>query len=364
MVIEADTPGAHQRDALVDKLVRDTIASFELMGTYLGLRLGLYAALEDGPATSTDLASRTDIDERYAREWLEQQAVAGMLVVDDPSRSAGERSFRLPTDYGDVLVNEESPYFVAPLAFASAIGGLLPDLVESFRSGSGIPFEAYGPDMRDHIEQLNRPMFLNELASDWLPAIPELHERFRSDPPAQVLDIACGSGWSSIAVAKAYPKVRVVGLDLDEASIDKAKRNASASGVEDRVTFRVSDAIDVGPSGSYDAAFIFEALHDMSQPVVALAAARRALVPGGALVVGDEKVAEQFTAPGDELERLMYGFSITHCLPVGRTGSDSAATGTVMRPDTLRAYAQEAGFSQSEVIPIDHEMWRFYKLSG
>ena len=365
---QTDTHEAQRREAFADKLIGDTIAAFELMGTYLGLRLGLYHALDaGGPATAADLAARAGIDQRYAREWLEQQAVAGVLevvleVAGDPADHDG-RTYALPSGHREVLVDELNPYYVAPLAYAAGIGGVLPQLVAAYRTGAGVPFSAYGADIRDHIEQLNRPMFINELGPVWLPAIPELDNRLSADPPARVLDIACGAGWSSIALALAYPNVRIDGLDLDEASIARASKNAAAAGVGDRVTFRVADAADLVLSEHYDAVFIFEALHDMAQPVVALAAARDALRPDGSVIVADEKVGEQFTAPGDQIERLMYGFSITHCLPAGRPDADAAATGTVMRPDTLRAYAQQAGFSSVEVLPIANDMWRFYRLS-
>lgn len=360
---QTDTHEAQRRDAFVDKLIGDTIATFELMGTYLGLRLGLYRALDaGGPATAADLAARAGIDQRYAREWLEQQAVAGVLEVASDPAGHDDRAYGLPLGYRDVLVDELNPYYVAPLAYAAGVGGVLPQLVEAYRTGAGVPFSAYGADIRDHIEQLNRPMFINELGPVWLPAIPELDTRFSADPPARVLDIACGAGWSSIALALAYPSVRVDGLDLDEASIVRASKNADAAGVGDRVTFRAQDAADLGLSDRYDAVFIFEALHDMAQPVLALAAARDALRPEGSVIVADEKVGEKFTAPGDQIERLMYGFSITHCLPAGRPDADAVATGTVMRPDTLRAYAHQAGFSNVEVLPIANDMWRFYRL--
>jgi 2-polyprenyl-3-methyl-5-hydroxy-6-metoxy-1,4-benzoquinol methylase len=346
----------------VDKLVSDTIATFELMGTYLGLRLGLYAALDEGPATVRDLASRAGIDQRYAQEWLEQQAVAGTIDVDDVALPADERTYLLPAAHRTVLLDETSPSFAGPLAYVAGTGGVLPQLLDAFRTGAGIPFHAYGKDIRDHIEQLNRPMFEADLASAWIPAVPGLRERLDSDPPARVLDLACGAGWSSITLARAYPSVRIDGLDLDEDYVTKARANAAAAGVDGRVSFEARDVADPALSSSYDLVLIFEALHDMAQPVAALAAARRALVPGGSVLVGDEKVGERFTAPGDKLERLMYGFSIVHCLPASRTEDDSAATGTVMRPDTLRRYAHEAGFEHVEVLPVSNDMWRFYLL--
>jgi hypothetical protein len=124
----------------------------------------------------------------------------------------------------------------------------------------------------------------------------------------------------------------------------------------------VHDAADPELSGRYDLVTVFEALHDMDYPVQALETARRLLTAGGSVVIGDERVGEQFAAPGDELERFNYGWSVLHCLPVGMTHTDSAGTGTVIRPDTVRAYAREAGFSRVDVLPIEHDFWRFYRL--
>ncbi|MGH8887497.1 MAG: SAM-dependent methyltransferase [Egibacteraceae bacterium] len=147
----------------------------------------------------------------------------------------------------------------------------------------------------------------------------------------------------------------------------EARRNASEAGVADRVRFRQLDAADLPARGDYDAAFIFEALHDMARPVEALRAVRAALADGASLVIADEKVAETFTAPGDEVERLNYGFSIWHCLPATRAetpSAASAATGTCLRPATVRAWAAQAGFESVEILPVDHDLWRFYRLDG
>jgi hypothetical protein len=107
---------------------------------------------------------------------------------------------------------------------------------------------------------------------------------------------------------------------------------------------------------------IFEALHDMSYPVDVLRAARRLLDKGGVMFIGDERTEDAFTGPASEVERLYYGFSIFHCLPVGMVGEGAAGTGTVIRAETVRRYADEAGFSSCEVLPIDHDFWRFYLL--
>jgi 2-polyprenyl-3-methyl-5-hydroxy-6-metoxy-1,4-benzoquinol methylase len=225
-----------------------------------------------------------------------------------------------------------------------------------------VPFEAYGEEMRSAISSLNRPGFINLLGSAWFPAIKDVDLRLRSQPPARVADVGCGTGWSTIAIAKAYPLVKVEGFDLDQASIDDARRNAKASGVADRATFEVRDAADPSLTGAYDLVTAFETIHDMANPVGALRAMRALRKEGGAIVVADEKVAEEFTAPGDEQERFMYGWSAVHCLAVGMIGSESAGTGTAMRPSRLREYAQKAGFKDIEILPVENDFWRFYRL--
>jgi 2-polyprenyl-3-methyl-5-hydroxy-6-metoxy-1,4-benzoquinol methylase len=346
------------RDALVTRVFTSMIGALELLHVYLGHRLGLYRTLaERGSLTSTELAERAGISERYAREWLEEQAVAGILTVDS------ERRYSIPAAHVEVLTDADSTNFLAPMPLGIVgIASVMPEILEAFRTGGGVPYESYGVDMRTCIAAGNRPLFLSLLGTKWFPADPELDTRLRAEPPARVADVGCGAGWSSIAIAKAYPKVTVHGLDIDAASIKEATRNAGSSGVADRVKFEVRDAADPGLAGLFDVVTAFETIHDMSNPVAVLRAMRALLRDGGFVVVADEKVAEEFTAPGDEVERFMYGWSALHCLPVGMTESGSAGTGTVMRPARLREYALKAGFHAVDVLPIEADFWRFYRL--
>jgi 2-polyprenyl-3-methyl-5-hydroxy-6-metoxy-1,4-benzoquinol methylase len=360
-----DATAEERRDALLERLFASSIATMDIVTAYVGDRLGLYRSIHDhGPITSVDLAARLGLDERYVREWLEQQAVTGILAVDDVSAGPGERQYSLPDGHDEVLLAEENPNYLAPFARMLVACTLqIPRLVSAFRTGDGVGWEDYGDDMREAQAAINRPAFMNSLVTDWFGAVPDLDGRLRSDPPARIADVACGFGWSSIAMARGYPQVEVTGLDLDEPSIEAARRNAAASGVSgDRLRFEVRDAADPALAGRFDLVTIFEALHDMSHPVEALRAAHALLVDGGSVVVADERVAESFTAPGDEVERIMYGWSVLTCLPGGRTAEGSAATGTVMRPSTLRAYAAAAGFSRVEILPIENDFFRFYRL--
>ncbi|MGH3023142.1 MAG: class I SAM-dependent methyltransferase [Gaiellaceae bacterium] len=352
------------RDALAERLFGAALGAYELMTVHLGDRLGYYRALADrGAATSAELAAATGTDERYVREWLEQQAVAGILEVDDVDADPGERRFGISAAHAEVLIDRESLAHLTPLArLGVSFAHVLPAIEEAFRTGGGVSWEAYGELGREGQGDANRPIFANLLGSEWLPAIPDVHERLLADPPARVADVACGAGWSSIAIARAYPKVVVDGFDLDEASIELANANLAGTEVADRVSFRHQDAGDPELAGSYQLVTVFEAIHDMSQPVGVLRALRGLVADDGAVVVMDERVADSFTAPGDEIERLMYTYSILCCLPVGRSDTPSVATGTVMRTDTLRRYATEAGFAEVEVLPIEHEFFRLYRL--
>ncbi|GAA3102616.1 class I SAM-dependent methyltransferase [Streptosporangium carneum] len=258
-----------------------------------------------------------------------------------------------------MLTDESSLDYLAPLArMTAATAAQTPALLDAYRDGGGVSWAAFGTDMREAQAEMNRPWFERALPGA-LAGVADLDASLRR-PGARLVDVGCGGGWSTIALARAYPQAVVEGVDIDGPSIELAARNAERAGLD--VAFRHEEAESL-PAGVYDAVFAFECLHDMPRPVGALAAARRALRPGGAVVVMDEAAAESFTAPADETERLLYGFSLLICLPDGMSHKPSAGTGTVMRPDTLRRYATEAGFRDVEILPIeDFGFWRFYRL--
>jgi 2-polyprenyl-3-methyl-5-hydroxy-6-metoxy-1,4-benzoquinol methylase len=352
--------------ALVERLFGAALGAIDVVSVYLGDRLGLYRALADtGASTSSELASRAGIHERYAREWLEHQAVTDILDVDDPAKSEGDRRYSLPSAHAEALIDLDSMFSISPMgrSFVAATQAL-PQVMEAFRTGSGVPWSAYGPDMIESQGDFNRPWVKHLLGTEYLPSVDDVHQRLLADPPARVADVACGVGWASIAIARAYPKVRVDGYDPDESSIDIARRLAKEAGLADRVTFEVRDGATIGNEGPYDLAIVIESIHDLPRPAEVLKGIRQSLTPGGTLIVADENVGESFTAPGNEVERLMYGFSFLVCLPSGLSEQPSAATGTVMRPDTLRRYATEAGFTNVDILDqIQHDFLRFYRLT-
>jgi len=353
---------ADQRDAFVGRIFNGFLAAADLLTVYIGDTLGLYRSLaDDGPATADQLATRTSIAERYAREWLEQQAVTGILTVDDVSKDLAHRLYALPRAYIEPLLDRDSLNSVAPLArLLVPAAVVMPKLLEAYRSGRGVSWSEYGDDLWQSQGDFNRPLFRHQLVQEFLPQITDVHATLERG--ARVADIACGVGWSSIAIAKGYPNTSVDGFDLDERAIAAARQAAADAGVGDRVAFHIRDAADPAHQGRYDVVTIFEAVHDLARPVETLRAMREILVTGGTALVMDERVADSFTAPAGDVERLMYAASLLICLPNGLAEQPSAATGTVMRPDTLRQYATAAGFTAVEILGIEHPFFRFYRL--
>ncbi len=349
-------------DNLTGRIVGSALGMIDILAVALGDRLGWYRALAGDPATAAQLAERTGTDARYALEWLEQQAVTGFLeTTDEPD--AERRVYTLPPASERAFTEDLSTGYLAPMArMLTSAAGQLPTLAEAYRSGEGLSWAAQGEDVRDAKADTSRPWFVRKLPPvlaevDWLHAT-------LGRPGARALDVGCGTGWSGIGLAQAYPDLRVDGVDLDEPSVDIARRNTEDAGLTERVTVEHRDAAEL-PESTYDVAFAFECVHDLPRPVEVLAAVRRTLAPGGSLVVMDEAVADTFTAPGDSTDRLMYGFSLLMCLPDSRSSLPSVATGTVMRAETMRAYAEQAGFTSTEVMPIDgFGLWRFYRLTG
>ncbi|WP_084127328.1 class I SAM-dependent methyltransferase [Demequina sp. NBRC 110054] len=343
-------------NAWADRVFESALGAIDILAIHLGDRLGWYRALAAaGPLTANEVAQRTSTHPRYAQEWLEQQVTSGFLeaLPTDPMQ------FRLPAGAAEALTDEHSLAYISPLArMLSGSASHMPALLDAYRTGKGVSWSELGDDARWSQADMNRPWF-ESLLADAIRGVPDVHEVL-DRPGARIADVACGAGWSTIALADAYPRAGVTGIDIDGPSIERARRNASESAAWDRVAFHAGDVADL--DGQFDGVFVFEALHDMPRPVEALAAIRRAVKPDGVVVVMDEGVGDA-VAPGDDVERLMYGFSLFVCLPDGMSSQPSAGTGTVMRPATLERYAKEAGFADVTVLPItDFSFFRFYRL--
>jgi 2-polyprenyl-3-methyl-5-hydroxy-6-metoxy-1,4-benzoquinol methylase len=338
------------------------LATMELANVELGIRLGLYEAMAGaGPLTTDELATRTGIADRYAREWLEQQAVAGCVEVDDTTKPAHERRFQLPNAHAHVLLDDDSEACMKPCAAVVPwVAKAIDIMADEFRRSTGAPFGVF--DLHDVQAAFTRPVFVNHLTQNWLPALPDVQDKLESGTTVRIAEVGCGEGLAGITIARTYPNAVVHGYDLDEASISVARAAAEESGVADRAVFELRDAADPAIEGTYDLVMAIEMLHDVPDPVGILRTMRRLAGDDGVVLVVDERTEEAFTVPTNEMERLFYSFSTLHCLAVSMQ-NDGAGTGTVIRPDTMRRYASAAGYSSVDLLDVEHPQFALYRLT-
>jgi 2-polyprenyl-3-methyl-5-hydroxy-6-metoxy-1,4-benzoquinol methylase len=349
-------------EALAGRLFSAALGTAELFTVHLGQVHGLYQAVDDaGSTTAAELSAATGVELRYLLEWLQSQAISGLLTVDGPD--IGSARFSLAPGVRQTLLEEIGPFYSGGMpAIAVAVGRAFPHVEAAFRTGAGVPYVEYGPEAVTAQAALNRPAYVNSLVAEWLPALPDVEARLVAG--ARVADFGTGAGWSAIELAKVYPAIRIDGYDNDEDSISRARRNAAEHGVSDRVDFEVRDIGEIAALGArYDLITFFECLHDLSHPVDALVAARQSLAPGGAVLVMDENVDETLVAPGDAVQRFFAAASVIWCTPQGRVDANSEVIGAVMRPARLQELAANAGFATVDILPIQHPFWRFYRLN-
>lgn len=348
----------YRSEPIADRIGRDFTGAMSLYVLLLGHRLGLLATLDErGPLTAAELAGATGYDERYLAEWLAAMAAGGYIACE-----ADAGRFWLTPEQAAVYVDVESPAYAMPfLVWAPRLAGALPALAEALRSGGGVPYEAYEPAGGDGTGNTNRVEFLTNMAV-WLRAVPDVWQRVAS--ARAVLDVGCGHGWSSIALARALPEATIDGADADPASLAAAESNVLAAGLAGRIRFHLAAAEELTLAQRYDLITALECVHDMAQPVAALRRMRELLAPGGIVLIVDELMGDTLGENLSPLGHTNYNWSVLHCLPQARLDPDSAATGCALGPARLRDYAMAAGFARCDVLPIDHAIWRFYRLSA
>jgi 2-polyprenyl-3-methyl-5-hydroxy-6-metoxy-1,4-benzoquinol methylase len=309
-----------------------------------------------GPVGPTELAEKTHLSERYLREWLGCMASNGYLEHD-----SAEGRFGLTPEQAAILTDRDSRTYMIPyVCYLPSFSSVLGDLSTAFRNGGGVPFEKYGADLVEAIGIGNRPWFVNDYVAKWIPAMPDIQTRLTQG--GRVAEMGCGMGWSSIALALGFPNIRLDAVDADHSSIQQAQQNARLAGVENRITFHRASIEDSTIKGPYDLVTAFECIHDLAYPVRALRRMRELVDPRGSVLVADEAVGETIEENSNPLGQMMYNFSVLHCLPSAVGFPGSAATGAVIAPSTMRAYAAEAGFRSVEVLAVENPIWRFYKL--
>jgi SAM-dependent methyltransferase len=325
-------------EAFVEQALTDLAASYGGVLINTGHKLGLYRALAGaGPLSSFELAARAGCEERYVREWLHSQVAAGYLAYHEESET-----FELPPEHVPVLADEDSPVFLPPAFDIPASMWFDQERVlEAFRTGAGIPWG-------DHDERLHRGVatfyenaYRAVLVPEWLPALDGVVEKLQLG--ARVADVGCGHGHSTVLMAEAFPSSTFVGFDTHEESIVAARANAEAAGVASRVEFRLVDAKSYDGE-AFDLVCLFDALHDMGDPVGAARQALETLADDGTLMLVEPYAGDSLSENVGPVARLYYSVSAAVCVPHSRSEDVGLGIGAQAGPATLGAVLREAGF--------------------
>lgn len=315
------------------------LAATEAAGSVaIGHQLGLYRALAQGVATPERFAERTGCHLRYVTEWLRGQAAGGYVSY---TPETGE--FWLTEEQAFCLADPNGPN--VPAAFLAALGALraVPRLTEAFRSGDGFGWHEHHEDVFVGVDAFFRPGYVASLVPSWIPALDGVEAKLAAG--GRVADVGCGLGSSSVLIAQAFPRTSVVGSDYHAESIELARKKAAEAGVADRVGFEVASAQTYTGSG-YDLVTMFDALHDMGDPVGAARHVLESLAPDGTWLLVEpfagEKVEDNFTTVG----RLYYSGSTLMCVPNGMSQSGGHVLGAQAGEAGIREVAEKAGFTR------------------
>ena len=323
---------------LVGKMVGDLGAVVSGALVVLGDRLGLYRALaEVGPADSAKLAVRAGLDERYVREWLANQAASGYVHYEPKSAC-----FSMTPEQKAVFADPESPVAMTGGFYAAAsVYHDEPRVAEAFRTGAGIAWQDHHNCLFCGTEKFFRPGYASNLVQHWIPALDGIHAKLQAG--AQVADIGCGHGASTIIMAKAFPKSRFTGFDLHPGSIDRARHCARKAGLAN-LAFATASAKEF--PGRYDFITTFDALHDMGDPVGAAAHTRQCLEPGGSWMIVEPLAGNTLEENLNPVGRVYYGFSTMVCTPNSRSQEVGLALGAQAGERRLGKVMEQAGFRQ------------------
>ena len=322
---------------LIGGILQDLGGAFSVPLVQIGEALGLYEALNSGGAMSpAELAKKTGLAERYLREWLSAQAASNYVTYD-----ADADKFSMTPEQAFVFANRDSPFYLAPaFAAAAAFADNLPKVQAAFQSGEGVPWGDQSKCLSCATARFFRPGYQNNLLQTWLPALDGVVEKLERG--AQIADVGCGHGISTMIMAQGFPNSQAHGFDFHEGSIEEARAHAKEHGVKN-VDYYVHTAKEL--PGEYELVTLFDCLHDMGDPVGALTHIRAALKPGGTVMMVEPMAGDTLQANMNPVGRLYYSASTMVCVPTSLAQETGAALGAQAGEKRLRAVAEEAGFS-------------------
>ena len=326
-------------EAFLVQVAVDTATAFHTATVIVGDKLGLYKALAQGPATAEQLADRTGCDARYLREWANAQVAAGYCGYDPETAE-----YSLSPAQAAVLADETSPAFAAGMSYVA--GSMFRDesrVSEAIRTSTGVGWHEHHEYLFNGTERLFKPGYVANLVESWIPALDGVADKLARG--AKVVDIGCGHGASTIVLARAFPNSTFVGTDYHAESIDTARKRAAEAGVADRVTFEVATGSGYAGTG-YDLACVFDALHDMGDPVSAATHIRQSLADDGTLLIVEPMAGESLTDNVNPVGKLFYSAATFICLPNARSQGGKYELGAQVPESTWGSLLAEAGFTR------------------
>ncbi len=343
-------------DQLTERWTNDCQGALVTGLVYLGDALGLFAALRAaGPAAPEELARTTGLRERYVREWLAAMALAEYIVYNP----ADER-YTLSPEQAACFADPDNAWFSAPEA-ALALNALqqADGVAQAFKSGGGVAFAAYGDGFIAQLDRANRPRYRAHLVDNWLAAMPGAVEALAAG--GSFLDVGCGGGLACLEVLRAFPRATAMGLDRHPPSVERARANARAAGLESRARFETTPVEDLPAGTGFDVVTTFDVVHDLAEPVRVLSAIRQVLGSDGCYLMADGKFSDRLEEGIGQPGGRFAGYSVFHCLPQS-LAENGAGLGALIGETTKRELARQAGFSTFEALPIEDDFMAFYCL--
>ena len=339
--------------AFANGVYRDMAGAMAIGMGYLGLKSGLFDAMKDGaPVSSHDLADKTGLTSRYVEEWLKGMTAAGWLEHDEESDT-----FAMPAEHGFLLASEGTDHYMGGLFLAGpSLLSKAPEVARAFRDGGGVHFSEFDNDWIEALDLMNGGAYQHRLTSYWMKQLPDIDERLAAG--GRALDVGCGVGKVSLALAEAYPQAQITGFDPDDTSVAQARQAAERAGAR-QVTFKRGLISDIDSDATFDLACMFDCLHDLAEPEKTLAEIRRRLAAGGAVMVMEPRAADRLADNSNPLGAVYYGFSLFHCMTQS-LAQGGPGLGTCMGPARTMSLLREAGFSEVEQLPSKSQTNMFF----
>lgn len=324
---------------LLGGFVNDLGGAFQAISAVIGDRLGLYRALHSVmPATPAGVAVEAGIGERYVREWLNTQA-AGGYVSYDPATGR----FALTEEQAFALVAPDGMQIAAAFHLPVAVIKNIEPITEAIRADEGFGWHQHDPELFEGTERFFRPGYVANLVASWIPALEGVDEKLRAG--ARVADVGCGHGASTLLLGESYPESRITGYDYHGPSIDQARKRVAEAGLAGHVSFEVAAAADF-PGTEFDLVAIFDALHDMPDPLEAATHIRDSLKPDGTFLLVEPYANDSLEDNINPIGRLFYGASTVICVAHSMTEEPRTALGAQAGEARLTELLAQAGFSR------------------